>query len=100
MIYADTFSLSQALDLQDAVVNLEVPFKNGTVTLRDICYAPLAPENTHCAIQSVVNYFQNSHENIDKIVYDPTGWLIAADFHDHIMSCVGWVKQINWLFDQ
>lgn len=88
--------LHQALDLQNQVVNLTVPFGNGSfVTLRDICYAPLAPENTNCAIESALNYFQNSHENLDKVAYDPSGWLIAADYHEHLMSCAGAPASLN-----
>ena len=30
------------------------------VTLRDICFKPLEPDNDNCTIQSVFNYFQVS----------------------------------------
>nr|XP_054751603.1 NPC intracellular cholesterol transporter 1-like [Lytechinus pictus] len=88
--------LHQALDLQNDVVNIKVPFGNDSfVTLEDICYAPLAPENTHCTIESVLNYFQNSHENLDKVKMDPSQFFIAADYHEHIMSCVGAPASLN-----
>ena len=41
---------------------------NGTkveVTLEDICYKPLAPDNTNCTINSILNYFQNNLTNLD-----------------------------------
>lgn len=41
---------------------------NGThveVTLEDICYKPLAPDNTNCTIMSVLNYFQNNLTRLD-----------------------------------
>ena len=42
---------------------------NGTdvnVTLKDICYKPLAPDNDECTIMSVLNYFQN---NLTRLIH-------------------------------
>ena len=59
-----------------------VPFSSTkNVTLQDICFQPLYPDNKNCTISSVINYFQNDYEN-----------LIAKDFGipkypDHIYYC-------------
>ena len=50
---------------------MEVPYTDDygnrtTITLSDICYKPLAPENTNCTIMSVLNYFQNSMDNLNR----------------------------------
>ncbi|XP_071482510.1 NPC intracellular cholesterol transporter 1-like [Diadema antillarum] len=88
--------LHQVLDLQTEILNLQVPYGNDSyITLSDICYKPLAPQNDHCTIQSVVNYFQNSHENLDKKAMGPYGWQLAADYHDHILSCAGAPNSLN-----
>lgn len=81
----------QVLDLQDEIANLkayhvdEGTGENKTIGLEDICFAPLAPQNKNCTIVSVLNYFQNSHEMLDKNATD--GFFITADYHDHILSC-------------
>ena len=50
---------------------MEVPYtddygNHSKITLNDICYKPLAPENTNCTIMSVLNYFQNSMDNLNR----------------------------------
>ena len=50
---------------------MEVPFTDedgniNNITLSKICYKPLAPENTNCTITSVLNYFQNSLDNLNR----------------------------------
>ena len=64
-----------------------VPYSddNGTlsnITLSDICYSPLAPQNTNCTITSVLNYFQNSLAHLNE--GDPD---FGGDYHDHIYYC-------------
>lgn len=65
---------------------MEVPYiyDNGTkanITLSDICFKPLTPQNDHCTIMSVLNYFQNSMDNLKRQV------IFQADYHDHIYYC-------------
>ena len=57
-------------DIQTALTEMVVPgtLKNGTevnVTLSDICFKPLAPDNDNCATMSVLNYFQNNLTRLD-----------------------------------
>ena len=59
--------------IQTEITNLRVPVKaaNGTeykITLRDICYQPLYPHNKNCKISSVLNYFQNDYDLLNKHV--------------------------------
>ncbi|XP_071955334.1 NPC intracellular cholesterol transporter 1-like [Antedon mediterranea] len=77
--------LHQVLDLQDSIANLKVPYKDSTITLDDICYKPLS-EN--CTIMSVLNYWQNSHKELDRVQKDQQGFWTVADYHDHFMACI------------
>ena len=66
---------------------MQVPYTddNGTVaniTLADICYTPLAPENKNCTITSVLNYFQNSIDNLNRNLL-----FGSVEYHDHIYYC-------------
>lgn len=76
----------KVLDLQDAIVNITASFDNETVTLKDICLAPLAPYNNNCTILSVLNYFQNSHSVLDHAIGDE--FFVYADYHTHFLYCV------------
>ena len=52
----------QILYLQNNITALNATINgNETVTLNDICFQPLAPDNTNCTINSVVQYFQVTH---------------------------------------
>ena len=75
----------QVLQLQLAIEELTAEHNNQTIGLRDICFAPLAPENQNCTISSVLNYFQNSEANLDKV--DKDFFYTYADYMDHIMAC-------------
>ena len=66
---------------------MEVPYTddNGTetyITLSDICYKPLAPQNKNCTIMSVLNYFQNSLDRLKE-----QGDFDLTNYHDHIYYC-------------
>lgn len=73
------------LNLQLEVEGIQAPYKNGTVSLSDICMKPLAPYNNNCTIMSVLNYFQNDLKTLDKTVQDD--FYVYADFHDHLRAC-------------
>lgn len=84
----DKAFLHEILDLQLAVENLTAFYDNQEVTLRDICFQPLAPDYSDCTIQSILNYYQNSHEMLDRVVYDDFGFYVLADYLDHFLYCV------------
>ncbi|XP_033109697.1 NPC intracellular cholesterol transporter 1-like [Anneissia japonica] len=77
--------LHQVLDLQNNITKIQVPYNGSLIGLDDICYKPLS-EN--CTIMSVLNYWQNSHEELDKVVKDQSGFWVLSDYHDHFLSCV------------
>ncbi|XP_078383034.1 NPC intracellular cholesterol transporter 1-like [Oculina patagonica] len=87
--------LNQALDLQNDITNMKVPFEGSNITLEDICFQPLAPQTKKCAIQSIFQYFQNNKTRLNKCLTsmgfncsDPDVIdFRAADFHDHLLFC-------------
>lgn len=80
---------SQVLDLQTDIENIVASYGDQKVTLKDICLAPLAPFNDNCTILSVLNYFQNSHKQLDHSIGDE--FYVYADYHTHFLYCVRWV---------
>lgn len=74
------------LDLQLQVEVLRAPFGNGTVSLQDICYQPLAPDYTACTIQSILNYYQNDPKTLDRNISNH--FYVTADYLDHFLYCV------------
>lgn len=69
--------------IQDHLINMVAngTLDNGTdvqVTLEDICYKPLAPDNTNCTIISVLNYFQN---NFTRLMYNEDFGLVNNSYH-------------------
>lgn len=78
--------LFQVLDLQTAIEHITASYNNETVTLQDICLAPLSPYNKNCTILSVLNYFQNSHAMLDHAIGDD--FYTYADYHTHLLYCV------------
>lgn len=74
------------LDLQLDIESLEATYEGQSVTLKDICLAPLSPYNDNCTILSVLNYFQNSHSALDHVVEDE--FYLYADYHSHFLYCV------------
>lgn len=91
----DLAFLHQVLDLQLQVQNLRAPYGNGTVGLEDICFQPLAPDYTECAIQSVLNYYQNSPKQLDRKIMDSWGFYDLADYLDHFLFCVKAPATVN-----
>lgn len=61
---------------------------NETVTLEDICFAPLAPYNNNCTIMSPLNYFQNDFNTLNKSIIDYFTDNVVQDYRDHLMACV------------
>uniref|UniRef100_A0A669BHP5 Niemann-Pick disease, type C1 n=1 Tax=Oreochromis niloticus TaxID=8128 RepID=A0A669BHP5_ORENI len=85
--------LHQVLDLQLEIEGLVASYNQESVTLKDICLAPLAPYNDNCTILSVLNYFQNSHAALDHYMGDE--FYIWADYHDHFLYCVSAPASLN-----
>ncbi|XP_056267221.1 NPC intracellular cholesterol transporter 1 [Pseudoliparis swirei] len=85
--------LHQLLDLQLSIEGIIATYENQSVTLNDICLAPLSPFNTNCTILSVLNYFQNSHAVLDHTLEDD--FYVYADFHSHFLYCVSAPASLN-----
>jgi Niemann-Pick C1 protein len=58
-------------NLRDTVIKvaLKATYENETVTLEDVCFKPLAPDNNKCSTQSVLEYWQKNHTNIDNLFF-------------------------------
>uniref|UniRef100_A0A8C7WFP4 Niemann-Pick disease, type C1 n=1 Tax=Oncorhynchus mykiss TaxID=8022 RepID=A0A8C7WFP4_ONCMY len=85
--------LHQVLDLQTDIENIVASYGDQKVTLKDICLAPLAPYNDNCTILSVLNYFQNSHKQLDHSIGDD--FYVYADYHTHFLYCVSAPASLN-----
>ena len=79
--------LFRVLDLQTTVLALqaELTDTNETVSLTDICLKPLAPDNENCTVFSLLQYFQNSRDNLNKSTND--GFFTTADYATHFLAC-------------
>uniref|UniRef100_A0A915PM62 SSD domain-containing protein n=1 Tax=Setaria digitata TaxID=48799 RepID=A0A915PM62_9BILA len=79
--------LQEVGELQEAVTNLVAVTDDGTrVTLMDVCYKPMAPDNQNCAIMTILNYFQNNMTLLNQTNIDE--WSGSQfDYLDHIMAC-------------
>ena len=103
--FASTFQLDfllQVLDLQNTISSLKGEMNtmvNGTnttriVSLKDICFAPLLPDNDNCTVQSVLNYWQNDPNNLFKVVTDDFGQILY-DYITHLQNCVAGPTTVN-----
>ena len=76
--------------LQENITNLKT---DGNITLNDICFQPLKPDNDHCAIESVWQYFQNNFTNLNMTLRDRFG--VLADYHTHLLYCFNDPTSVN-----
>ncbi|XP_037742058.1 NPC1-like intracellular cholesterol transporter 1 [Chelonia mydas] len=86
--------LLDLLELQTRLQEIEVwSEKDGrNVTLKDICYAPLNPNNasaTDCFVNSLVQYFQNNRTRLEMTASQTQGGRTGmVDWRDHFLYCV------------
>ncbi|XP_077456590.1 NPC1-like intracellular cholesterol transporter 1 [Stigmatopora argus] len=84
----------EMLVLQKRIQNIEFWSEdlNRTASLKDVCFAPLNPNNsslTDCAVNSLPQYFQNSLENIDaRVNMTELGETKEVDWRDHLIYCL------------
>uniref|UniRef100_A0A8C4QM20 NPC1 like intracellular cholesterol transporter 1 n=1 Tax=Eptatretus burgeri TaxID=7764 RepID=A0A8C4QM20_EPTBU len=66
--------------------------KNQSITLKDICFAPMNPDNptdTDCTVNSLVQYFQSKSSNLEaKVNATHMGKEGTIDWHDHFLYCI------------
>ena len=82
--------LLQVLLMQNHIASLNATYTDGSgtdrmVTLQDICFKPLSPNNTNCTIYSILNYFQNSYELLNREV-KPL-FIVTSNSTYHIKYC-------------
>ncbi|KAE9548636.1 hypothetical protein FO519_008148 [Halicephalobus sp. NKZ332] len=82
--------LEEAFLVQNEILNMVVGTEDGkTVTLQDICYKPLDPDNKNCAVMSIFNYFQNDMSNMNITVEDESGFIPQTmDYSWHLQQCI------------
>ncbi|XDV48718.1 hypothetical protein PO909_018097 [Leuciscus waleckii] len=84
----------ELLELQQRIQAIEFwsDDLNRTASLKDVCYAPLNPDNpslTDCAVNSLPQYFQNSLDNLNaKANMTELGVTKEVDWRDHFIYCV------------
>ncbi|GIZ00033.1 NPC intracellular cholesterol transporter 1 [Caerostris extrusa] len=78
--------LLEVLELQLAAEHLVAKNKNKTITLPDICLAPLAPMNKNCAVQSIFGYYQNQKSLLEDQSFDYLG---------HFKDCAGSIGEMK-----
>ena len=78
--------LTRVLELQSKVVALRASDTNRTISLSDICLKPLEPDNNNCTVFSVLQYYQNSLNNLQKKITDDFDQVLA-DFTTHFLTC-------------
>lgn len=81
----------QVLDLQTHIENIVAELNGENVTLKDICFKPLSPDNEECTIQSVLQYWENNKTKLDEVAWDEYHFYVEADYLDHFLACVRYV---------
>ncbi|KAI3387963.1 hypothetical protein SNEBB_004991 [Seison nebaliae] len=69
------------LRLQNELTSIVVNVNGKNVGIKDICVAPLKPDNDECAIQSIYQYWQNNYTKIEMKSDQ-------FDFTDHLQECL------------
>lgn len=86
--------LLEAFYLQNNLSNIVAPLydKDGSIveniTLEDICFKPLTPDNNNCTIESIFNYFQNDLEKLLAVEVDEFN-VITYNASYHFHYCTG-----------
>ncbi|GCB78236.1 hypothetical protein scyTo_0018579 [Scyliorhinus torazame] len=84
----------ELLDFQTRLQAISVWSKAAqrNITIKDICYAPLKPHNprsTDCAVNSLLQYFQNNRTRINAIASQTMAGITGTvDWRDHFLYCI------------
>lgn len=76
--------LQEVMTFQNKIFDLVGEHKWDRVTMKDVCEKPMAPQYDDCLIQSVLNYWQNDPEKLQKDID-------RGDFKygEHLLDCFG-----------
>uniref|UniRef100_A0A915NRK2 SSD domain-containing protein n=1 Tax=Meloidogyne floridensis TaxID=298350 RepID=A0A915NRK2_9BILA len=79
--------LKASFSLYKQILELNTSLDNDkrVVTLSDICFKPQWPQNPHCVVMSIFNYFQN---NITKLDLEDDSTFNTFDYIDHLFDCL------------
>ncbi|XP_069800263.1 NPC1-like intracellular cholesterol transporter 1 [Dendropsophus ebraccatus] len=86
--------LLELLDLQDTLQSIVVWSEKHkkNVSIEDVCYAPLNPKNptkTDCAVNSLMQYFQNNRTSFNmEVTQTVSGQTGRVGWRDHFLYCV------------
>ncbi|KAK8738118.1 hypothetical protein OTU49_004053 [Cherax quadricarinatus] len=76
----ETF-VTKVMELQTKITNLTAESSEGTITLKDVCVQPMAPQTPECLIQSILNYWQNDPEKFEESI-------AQGDYATHLINCL------------
>ncbi|XP_065174717.1 NPC intracellular cholesterol transporter 1-like [Sycon ciliatum] len=79
--------LEKVLELQEQISNISVNVDSKRVTLEDICFAPLSPDNDKCATETVLQYFQNNITHLRRVKSEDFLQCVTDSYIDHMMEC-------------
>lgn len=79
--------LTRVLQLQTEVLQIQgtAPSTGQNVTLTDICFKPLSPDNNNCTVLSLLQYYQNSLQNLNARQGDE--FFTSFDYLTHFFTC-------------
>ncbi|XP_060107597.1 NPC1-like intracellular cholesterol transporter 1 [Heteronotia binoei] len=86
--------LQQLLMLQSKLQNTEVWSEkhDKNISLQDVCYAPLNPQNpslSDCCVNSLLQYFQNNLTRLEMTAKQTVkGQQGTVDWRDHFLYCI------------
>jgi len=88
-VYRKSF-LDEAFSVQNEILKMTVDTEDGRkITLQDICYKPLHPDNKNCAVMSIFNYFQNDPNNMNITVESEDEFSFQSiDYSWHLQQCI------------
>lgn len=89
--------LLEILELQNEIRYVKVPFLEAEelfdrsyITLNDVCFKALEPDNTNCTIMTAWNYWQNEVAKLNEVEYywdDIKKINYTVDYRDHFYYC-------------
>jgi hypothetical protein len=79
--------LTRVLEFQTEILSLKTELTNQTISLSDICLKPLEPDNENCTVFSILQYYQNSLENLNKTIRDDFDVFTYFDYTTHFLTC-------------
>lgn len=74
--------------VHDPPRQLTAQHANKTVRLQDICFRPLYPDNPHCMVQSLTEYFQEDATVLNYTAPDGDNDQYMITYLDHIRYCL------------